>query len=348
MSSLGVWRTLSLLALGITIVLTIAMIFTAGFVHPPLVTEQVGYRGTGMEQIRTRSDIKRLEEANQLPEAIPAADPGGQLAKEAYQNVQVLGDLTVNQFGRVMVAITNWVAPQQGCAYCHNTDNMADDGIYAKKVARRMLQMTRHINTDWKAHVASTGVVCYTCHRGNPVPAYTWFNGMNSPQAGGFSTSNYGLGHPSGPNGSSALTQDPFPPLNEKSGLIRVQAMQALPNEGPGASIQSAEQVYSLMISFSHALGVNCTFCHNAQDFGNWATSRPQRVTAWQGIQMARDLNINYLDPLKDILPPHRLGALGDAPKLNCATCHQGANKPLLGQSIAKDWPELGGAPALQ
>jgi photosynthetic reaction center cytochrome c subunit len=59
---------------------------------------------------------------------------------------------------------------------------------------------------------------------------------------------------------------------------------------------------------------------------------------------MARDLNVNYLDPLKDLLPDSRLGPLGDGPKINCATCHQGVSKPLLGQSIAKDWPELGGA----
>ena len=30
--------------------------------------------------------------------------------------------------------------------------------------------MTRHINADWKQHVAETGVTCYTCHRGKPVP----------------------------------------------------------------------------------------------------------------------------------------------------------------------------------
>ena len=51
-----------------------------------------------------------------------------------------------------------------------------------------------------------------------------------------------------------------------------------------------------------------------------------------------------YLDPLKDIFPPHRLGRTGDAPKANCATCHQGASKPLLGVSLAKDYPELGGS----
>ena len=36
--------------------------------------------------------------------------------------------------------------------------------------------MTRHINTDWKAHVAGTGVTCYTCHRGKPVPDNVWFD----------------------------------------------------------------------------------------------------------------------------------------------------------------------------
>ena len=69
-------------------------------------------------------------------------------------------------------------------------------------------------------------------------------------------------------------------------------------------------------------------------------------MTAWHGIQMARDLNTNYLDPLKATFPANRLGPLGDGPKVYCATCHQGANKPLLGVSLAKDYPELGGTAA--
>jgi photosynthetic reaction center cytochrome c subunit len=32
---------------------------------------------------------------------------------------------------------------------------------------------------------------------------------------------------------------------------------------------------------------------------------------------------------------------LGDVAKLNCATCHQGAYKPLNGAQMAKDFPEL-------
>ena len=75
-----------------------------------------------------------------------------------------------------MTAITAWVAPVQGCAYCHaDGEDLSSDKLYTKVVARRMLQMTRHINGDWKQHVAATGVTCYTCHRGQPVPAAVWF-----------------------------------------------------------------------------------------------------------------------------------------------------------------------------
>ena len=120
----------------------------------------------------------------------------------------------------------------------------------------------------------------------------------------------------------------------------------ALPMNGMGASIQTTEHSYALMIHMSEALGVNCTFCHNTRAFSQWPESTPQRVTAWHGIHMTRDLNLNYLDPLKASFPPNRLGPHGDAPKLNCGTCHIGVNKPLYGVSMAKDYPELGGTPA--
>ncbi|NBX56182.1 MAG: photosynthetic reaction center cytochrome c subunit, partial [Betaproteobacteria bacterium] len=62
---------------------------------------------------------------------------------------------------------------------------------------------------------------------------------------------------------------------------------------------------------------------------------------AWHGIRMARDLNVNYMEPLASVFPEQRKGELGDSPKLNCATCHQGAYKPLNGAQMAKDYPEL-------
>jgi photosynthetic reaction center cytochrome c subunit len=331
----------------IAALLTVAMLFTAGWSHPPILGKQIGFRGLGMDQITTERAERALRAANALPDSIPTASPDGPKATEVYKNVQVLTDLSVDQFNTLMAAITTWVAPDQGCAYCHNTDDLSKDDIYAKRVARRMIQMTREINTQWKPHVADTGVVCWTCHRGAPIPRNIWYQNVGWPQAGGFATNNYGLGHPSLANGSTALEQDPFGPLLDKAADIRVQATKALPVMGSaGAPILSTEDTYSLMISLSNALGVNCTFCHNTREFGQWAESTPQRVTAWHGIQMVRALNATYLAPLKDTFPPERLGSHGDAPMLNCATCHQGASKPLLGVSLAKDYPELGGTRA--
>ena len=44
-----------------------------------------------------------------MPEAIPAVPAVGPKAKDIYQNVQVLGDLSVGEFTRLMAAITQWV-----------------------------------------------------------------------------------------------------------------------------------------------------------------------------------------------------------------------------------------------
>ena len=53
---------------------------------------------------------------------------------------------------------------------------------------------------------------------------------------------------------------------------------------------------------------------------------------------MVADLNHAYLEPLKPVYPDNRLGPTGDAAKANCATCHQGVNKPLYGVSMLKDY----------
>jgi len=330
-----------LFAVAAVVLLTTAMLFTAGWSHPPIHGQQTGFRGTGMVQLSTNESQRLLKFANKLPDPIDKASPDGDKATSVYKNVQVLTDLSVDQFNRVMLGMAAWVAPaDQSCAYCHNTNNMADDHLYTKRVARVMLKMTRHINKEWQPHVGVVGVTCYTCHRGKPVPTYTWFKGERVTQ--GFATNNAGLGHPDMANGSSGLNTDPFSGyLNDKE-PIRVQATKALP-VGYGAPIQATEKTYSLMMAFSKSLGVNCTFCHNSRDFGNWADSTPQRVTAWHGIQMVRDLNVNYLEALQSEWPANRLGPAGDGPKLYCATCHQGAQKPLLGVSLAKDWPELDG-----
>jgi photosynthetic reaction center cytochrome c subunit len=41
---------------------------------------------------------------------------------------------------------------------------------------------------------------------------------------------------------------------------------------------------------------------------------------------------------LTPVFPANRKGPEGDVYKVNCATCHQGAQKPLLGVSMLKDY----------
>jgi photosynthetic reaction center cytochrome c subunit len=308
--------------------------------RPPMDSIQRGYRGTGMEQIYNPRFVAEELAANKIPASLPPLGNGGPKAGVVYKNVQVLGDVGVGEFTRLMASITTWVAPTQGCAYCHDVSNMASDSVYTKVVARRMLQMVQHINTDWKPHVAETGVTCYTCHRGQPVPANIWFNNPGPVQAGGFAQVPAGKNHPTAVAGEASLPFDPFTPFLEQDKDIRVVSQTALPSTDH-QSIKQTEWTYALMMNFSQSLGVNCTYCHNSRAFTDWDQSSPQRATAWYGIRMVRDLNNAYLDPLHATFPAARLGPEGDSPKVNCATCHNGVYKPLFGVGMAKDFPEL-------
>jgi len=330
----------------IALILTGFMLLTAGWEAPPIEAEQSGYRGTGMAQIiNPRVDPVRLEEQlAQVPESTPRAPDGpGPRAGDIYQNVQVLGHLSVANFNRVMQAMTEWIYPEVGCAGCHNLNNLADESVYAKGVSRRMIQMTQTINSEWQSHVANVGVTCYTCHRGMAVPQYTWFNADSDIySADGFAGWRNGQNRPAEFAGLSSLPQEPFSDLLEDDGEIRVGGTTALPYEGDNsASIEDTEWTYSLMMHMSTSLDVNCTYCHNSRHFGSWESSSPQRVSAWHGINMAQNINTEYVSSVSGMLPPHRIGPTGEGRKVNCTTCHQGVNKPLGGLAMAKDYPSL-------
>ncbi len=330
-----------MVAIGISIaaLLTIAMLTT--FQRPPVQTVQRGFRGVAMETNYDPREVAAYLAKNKVPASLPYGGNNGPKAGVVYKNVQVLKDVSVGEFTRLMVSITAWVAPAQGCAGCHNTANMAEDSVYTKVVARRMLQMVQHINADYKPHVAETGVTCYTCHRGQLVPSQIWFNPAPA-HFNGMAETGTGMGLANDAAGKSSLPYDPFSPFLEKDATIRVQAEQALPGTDRH-SIKETEWTYALMMHFATSLGVNCTYCHNSRALGNWEQSTPQRVVAWHGIRMVRDLNTNYLDPLVTVFPVSRLGATGDSPKVNCATCHQGVFKPLYGVSMVRTFPELQG-----
>jgi photosynthetic reaction center cytochrome c subunit len=317
----------------------------SGCERPMTQSYQAGYRGLGMVQVKNPSRTAAQAANNRAPAPLPKApvEAGGPVAGDTFKNVQVLKDLPVPEFTRLMVAVTSWVAPTQGCAYCHNATDLSSDALYTKVVARRMFAMTRHVNTDWHQHVANTGVTCYTCHRGHNVPAQIWFTNPGPANASAFAGNKAGQNAPSAAVRYASLPNDPFTTFLESPREIRVVSEVPLREGGMGPSIKQAEQTYGLMMHFTEALGVNCTYCHNSRSFFDWDQSTPQRAVAWYGIRLVRDLNTQYLDPLASTLPPNRHGPYGDGPKLDCATCHQGAFRPLNGARMLVDYPELGG-----
>lgn len=343
-----------------TAVLGVAAAFylASTFERPPVTAIQWGPRGTAMELVYNPRTVVRELPRHAVPPKEEEVDKSGIPSREAYQNVQVLGDLDSAEFLRLMNALTAWVSPQQGCNYCHNPENLADDSVYTKVVARKMLQMTKVINESWQAHVGQTGVTCWTCHRGQPVPAYVW--ATETPQAErrtrGLMATAAGQNTVSTAAGLSSLPTDPFTPFLLEDKQIRVTTTWTPMSLGDNRmSIKQAEWTYALMFHFSAATGANCTFCHNSQNFGKWEGSTPQRVTAWHGIAMVRAVNNDWIVPLTPLWREHpkgppeagaaanvaRLGPMGDALKVNCLTCHQGAHKPMLGARMLADYPEL-------
>lgn len=324
----------------VTCLLALSVAILAGCERPPVDSTQLGYRGTGMIDVQNpRAEPGEMA----FPTALPAASSDGPKAGEIYENVQVLGDLSVAEFTRLMTTITQWVSPDEGCNYCHNPANLASDDIYTKVVSRRMIQMTQNINADWGDHVGGAGVNCYTCHRGNNVPEYIWFAQKDAPSY--FIGQRNGQNRPGADVGYSSMPVDPFSRyLTEKeTASVRLASAGPFPGDGEAASFVDSESTYAMMLNWSQALDVNCAYCHNTSSYQDWSISTPQRVTAWHGLQMVRALNSDYLIPLGPEYPDNRLGEHGDAPKAYCATCHQGQKKPLNGADAVSAYPSLSG-----
>ena len=87
-----------------------------------------------------------------------------------------------------------------------------------------MLQMTRHINSQYPQHVANTGVTCYTCHMGKPLPNGLWF----------YASQNDYLRHYLDRDGARVISQA-IEPTNENR-----------------SSVKQTEWTYALMISQSN------------------------------------------------------------------------------------------------
>ncbi len=322
-----------------------AAVFLAGCQRTESV--QRGARGTSLLNVYDPAAVAAASPLHHIPDPEPAdpPDPDMPPIKDVFKNVQVLDDLTVLEFSRLMQAFATWIAPDQGCDFCHNPKQLDSDEKYPKRVARLMIKMTRQINTEWKDHVKNTGVTCWTCHRGQAVPTGDWFANPGGPTAaGGFLGFKAGQNQAGiGANGNTALPLDALSVFLNSDTQVRIQGNRALAGENKNP-LKQAEWTYSLMIYISQSLGVNCTYCHNTRAMRSWEESSPQRSTAWYGIRMVRFINKNYLtSQVGPLLPPKRLSAEGDFPKVACMTCHKGAFKPLFGVSMLGDYPELAG-----
>jgi len=93
-------------------------------------------------------------------------------------NVKVLTGLFAQQFQEEM----NFMVQALGvsCNTCHVRGNFASEDNEKKLIARRMLEMTKSLNTqffpDYKPKEGESvlgKVTCYTCHKGESMPKHT-------------------------------------------------------------------------------------------------------------------------------------------------------------------------------
>lgn len=307
------------------------------------VSVQTGPRGTGMEVIKFADEAETADPTLAAFYTDPAVPPVGDevLAGDVWENLQVIGDLTEDNFNRLMLAMTEWVAPEQGCAYCHGEEgDFASDALYTKVVSRRMLEMNRAINEGWGVHVAPAGVTCFTCHRGQNVPTDVWFD--LTPVVASMAGWSANQNRVTPVSQWTSLPSDALQKFLVEYEPIRVHDLAPRVESAGTPTIQDAERTFSLMNYFSNSLDANCTYCHNTRALYDLDQSTPQLLQAQLGIAMALDLNNEYLLPLAAELPANRLGPVnGDGPKVGCATCHKGHVKPLGGLNVLADWPEL-------
>ncbi|MBH9536772.1 photosynthetic reaction center cytochrome PufC [Novosphingopyxis sp. YJ-S2-01] len=291
----------------------------------------------------------RAEPNPAQPEFLPVA-AGGPSASAAYQNVKVLGTVSKAEFDRTMAAMTAWVSPDKGCAFCHQAGEPYSADNPRKEIARQMLVMTRTVNANWTNHVGSQGITCFSCHAGKNLPDSRWFvDAPLVPPEGGI------VGKPQPWNTKAKTIREFFPTrpnrmfLLEGKGIGKTQQAQhplvhpEVP-ESPQHDRDYAEQVYILMMQMSDGLGVNCTYCHNSRALFDWSQSPPNRLNGYSGIAMTTMMNQNYLAKLAPLTETKLLGKMGDSAKADCKTCHQGQEKPT-GGMINVYYPALIGPP---
>ena len=331
------------------VVAAAVVVFAPSWTPVPPSAQEVGFP----QEILFHSKAE-TSDYNKAPPVLPAAAEGGPSATQVYQNVQVLTDVSAAEFMRIQYALTAWVSPKQGCAFCHVGTNWASDAKPAKAASRVMLQMTRHLNTDWSSHVAPSGITCYSCHRGQPVPSATWFPDKPKPQHRmAEATENWQeIGdtvHKFFPDAGYAeyyLSNQP----------IRVQSETIEPNHSI-SSWPEAKNIYEMMMEMSDDIGANCGYCHNSRNWASWQQSSPYRWSGYDALRLVREVNNDFMLRIAEVEPltrtlvgettiPAMPVRMREAQPGNglvaCGTCHQGVTRPFNGVNMVDAYPGLG------
>ena len=342
-------KTITKAALGVVVAAAAFVVLVPSWTGVPHTQQEIGFPQNVLFQLAS----SQKNWVNKAPPALPAVAEGGPSAVETYKNVKVLTDVSAAEFMRLQVALTQWVSPKQGCAFCHEGENYASEAKPTKNVARVMLQMTRHLNADWAQHVAGAGVTCYTCHRGQPVPEQVWFPSTASKQ-------HKYIGQQDDWQENADTVRSFFPDAGFAEYYLDNEpiAVSSTTME-PSSTLHSwpeAKRIYEMMMQMSDGIGANCGLCHQSRNFAAWSQSSPYRWNAWYALRLVRDLNRNFMIPIGQIMPQTRVlttltplpvlpaNDLGPQPGngfVVCATCHLGITKPMNGANMVHDYPGL-------
>ena len=115
-----------------------------------------------------------------------------------------------------------------------------------------------------------------------------------------------------GGSGSAAAQEPPLKPGMAESPTIVILK---------GLTVPEFEQE---MQGFVQALGVTCGFCHVRNNFP--ADTNEHKVVARRMIEMTKLINQQFFPAYQPLEGASKLG------KVTCMTCHQGNEKPKIGQ----------------
>ena len=225
-------------------------------------------------------------------------------------------------------------------------------------IARRMFEMTRYINSAWASHVNPSGMTCYTCHRGQPVPAEVWWPRPAAPVRAIHKTGAILGMKPRTPSRPSSPTTG-YAEYYLQDNPVAAQSTTAMRTHDV-ADVIVPTRIYEMMMQYSLSIGVNCGYCHlNTSVFEDWSQSTPMR---WTGLlRLALDprpqpqlsaaagpghpsaAHPGSLDGHAGHSGDHQSGQQPGNALLTCATCHYRLPQPLNGANMVKDYPGLVG-----